>query len=832
MAAVWMRTRAELRGRWRSLLAVAILVGLAGGATLAAVAGARRTDSAFDRLVRDTEAWDVLVNPDFGGESALDPDDVAALPQVARAGRIDGLYLAPGRAESLDDLGAIGLTAALGGDVGDDFGRLRLSEGRAPRRDRPHEMVIDPLLADQTGWGVGDRIPLLTLRERDLRLLAPVETDPDAVRDLFRSGVVGDRFTATVTGIGVTPEQIVVDEGFALPRLLLSAAFREAHPEASVAFWGALVRLRHGSADLPAFRRSVEALVPEEPIAFQSLERTLEKADRAVRPSVGALTIFAAVVALTGLLVVGQALARQTALDSLDDDALRALGMTQRGLFAAAMVKATLVAVGGGGLAVVVAAVASPLTPIGVARDAEPEPGFSVDLAVLGVGFVVAVALVLLLAAIPAWRSTRARTADDRGERPSRVAAVAAGAGLPVTTTAGVRLALERGRGRTAVPVRITMLSAAVAVATLTAAGVFATSLDHLVSTPRLFGWNWDVLVSVNAEDAREGADGRIEFVPVPGIRDAAVAVLDGAPAVERWSTVSLGDLVLDERPVPAVGISNGGDVAPTLVAGALPDLPDEVALGALTQRGLGVGIGETVTATTPAGDGVRLTVVGTVVLPGLGTYDGADKTALGEGAVVTRDALYRLGPDFGRDDFAIRFATEASADARDGVLGEIAAVTDEYVDGFDVQTLQRPADIVAYDRVRSTPVMLAAVLGALGTASVAHALVSAVRRRRRDLAMLATLGLTRRQVSATVAWQATTFGVVALALGIPLGIVAGRWSWGLLADDVGTISEPRIPLLALVIGVPVVLVLCNAVAYVPGRMAARLRPAVVLRSE
>jgi ABC-type lipoprotein release transport system permease subunit len=37
---------------------------------------------------------------------------------------------------------------------------------------------------------------------------------------------------------------------------------------------------------------------------------------------------------------------------------------------------------------------------------------------------------------------------------------------------------------------------------------------------------------------------------------------------------------------------------------------------------------------------------------------------------------------------------------------------------------------------------------------------------------------------------------------------------------------------LALVVGVPVVLLLCNAVAYVPGRMAARLRPAAVLRTE
>ena len=47
MNAVRYRFRAELRTRWKSVLALALLAGLAGGVTLAAIAGARRTDSAF-----------------------------------------------------------------------------------------------------------------------------------------------------------------------------------------------------------------------------------------------------------------------------------------------------------------------------------------------------------------------------------------------------------------------------------------------------------------------------------------------------------------------------------------------------------------------------------------------------------------------------------------------------------------------------------------------------------------------------------------------------------------------------------------------------------------
>jgi ABC-type antimicrobial peptide transport system permease subunit len=247
----------------------------------------------------------------------------------------------------------------------------------------------------------------------------------------------------------------------------------------------------------------------------------------------------------------------------------------------------------------------------------------------------------------------------------------------------------------------------------------------------------------------------------------------------------------------------------------------------------LGVGLGDTVMARAPEDTTHRLEVVGTVVLPGLGTYPGADKTSLGEGAVVTRDALYELGPDFGRDDFVVVFTPSATKSQRNQVIGradEITASIDP--EGFDSIGVQRPSDIVAYDRVRSTPLYLALILAILASATVAHALVSAVRRRRRDLALLATLGLTRRQISATVAWQATTVGVLALVIGLPLGVIGGRWAWGLLADDLGTLSEPRVPILVILLGIPMVLLLCNAVAYVPARLAARTRPAVVLRSE
>src|SRR5690348_266112 len=91
MTAVWYRFRAELRRRWSLIAVLALLAGLAGGVALAAIAGARRTDTAYDRLVRATDAPDVLVNPDLGSDSGLDARAVEAIPRVVASGRENGL---------------------------------------------------------------------------------------------------------------------------------------------------------------------------------------------------------------------------------------------------------------------------------------------------------------------------------------------------------------------------------------------------------------------------------------------------------------------------------------------------------------------------------------------------------------------------------------------------------------------------------------------------------------------------------------------------------------------------------------------------------------------
>ncbi len=133
---------------------------------------------------------------------------------------------------------------------------------------------------------------------------------------------------------------------------------------------------------------------------------------------------------------------------------------------------------------------------------------------------------------------------------------------------------------------------------------------------------------------------------------------------------------------------------------------------------------------------------------------------------------------------------------------------------------------------MRSTPIVLAAVLAVLALASVIHALVTSVRRRRSDLALLATLGFTKRQLSSTVAWQGMTVAFVGLLFGVPLGIALGRTGWNTLADDLGAVADPVIPVLVIAAIALGALIVTTAGALVPARLASRLEPAAVLRSE
>ena len=141
------------------------------------------------------------------------------------------------------------------------------------------------------------------------------------------------------------------------------------------------------------------------------------------------------------------------------------------------------------------------------------------------------------------------------------------------------------------------------------------------------------------------------------------------------------------------------------------------------------------------------------------------------------------------------------------------------------------PPEVRNLRGVNGLPLALALLLALLAIGTVAHTLLTSVRRRRRELAILKAVGFVARQVRATVAWQATAIAGSSLIIGVPLGITAGRWAWLLFARQVAIEPVPVIsPLVLLVF--PAVLILANAIAAFPAQVAAHTQPAMMLRAE
>ena len=133
---------------------------------------------------------------------------------------------------------------------------------------------------------------------------------------------------------------------------------------------------------------------------------------------------------------------------------------------------------------------------------------------------------------------------------------------------------------------------------------------------------------------------------------------------------------------------------------------------------------------------------------------------------------------------------------------------------------------------VRVQPLLLGGFLLLLALGAVGHALATAVRRRRHDMAVLRSLGLTRRQSRLTVAAQATVIGAVGLVFGLPLGVAAGRTGWRTLADATPLLYVAPLAVLVIIVAVPATLALANLLAALPARRAARLKVAETLRAE
>jgi putative ABC transport system permease protein len=812
-AAVYLAAH-QLHARWRGWAVLVVLVAVAGGAVLAAAAGASRTASAYARFLTTSRASDLLVAPSGPGLDGY-YHALARLPGASASAPIAALNLAPLGHPALGPNDLISM-APIDGRYGRLLDVPKVLSGRLPAQNHANEIAIDQRAAALLGLQVGSA---LTMRA------TPGDPPPGAAsQEPARPRLLHQR----VVGIVVMRGSVLpVNELDKIPVIMTSPALFHRLGLQYIYITGAYVKLRPGASP-EEFEHRAQSLARQfrdaGNRAFVADENTQAAAiERALQPEAVALALFALVLAVTALLIIGQAAGRLLATSSLTNPLLPALGMTRGQLMAAGLVEAG-VPVLAGALAAVGAAVAvSPLMPIGAARLAEPDPGVSADARVLVAGAAAIVVLLVAWVAWSVWRLTAARvrgrdTAAAPGPWP-RLTAWLAQAGVPVTAGAGVRLALEPGRGRTAVPVRSALAGTALSVLAVTAAITFGASLLHLVNAPRLYGQRWEAAIetqfgNLTPADARQ--------------RVGHAAGLTG------WTLGKHGIIGIGGQVVPAIGLTGGRGplLSPTLLEGRSPRTSSEIVLGTATLRQLGRQVGEWVTFTVN-GDPLRARVVGRAVFPnfGQGSFTSTD---LGQGAQTTAAVLEPPpGEPDGYDFVLLSFAPGPRRAAN--VAGFQRSMHD-YCRTLQqttcVLTSQRPNGITNYASIDRTPAILAGLLAVIGAAVLGQFIVLSGRRRRRDFAVMKALGMFRRQVSAIIAWQVSTLTGLALLLGLPLGIAAGRWSWLLFCRGLGIPAVPVTPIGPLLIMVPAVIVVANAVALWPGRANARLRPAEVLRAE
>jgi FtsX-like permease family len=803
VGAVWLRLRSELRGRWRSWLGLALLIGLAGGAAVAAAAGARRTETAYPRFVQAQNGYDLITG---GFPDNIDPERalarMAAMPEVSQWARVDvaayAAILPSGRRVSIPELAA---ATDLSGRAGFQLNRFKAVAGRLADLRAPDEAMVDFPIADREDLQVGSTVRF-------------VVGDPDATPPRLA--------TVRIVGIVASPGQFpAVGASSNFSAVYVTPAFVRANGiTPSPVDASLLVRLRHGAADRDGFLRHMAAAgLGDVDIPFVQEVQTAG-VQRSIRFESQALWALCALIALAALAILGQSLARQIHLDSAEElPALWALGMSRVQLAALGILRAAIIGVVAALVVIPIAVLLSPLTPIGLARIAEPDPGFAVDAFPLVLGATSVLLLTVLVGAVPASSAARAAATGagsleaDR-QRPSALASVVGRVWRSPAAVIGVRMALEYGRGRTAVPVRSAIFGATLSIAALTASLVFATSLGHLLDTPRLAGFTWDA------------------FVAVEGQPERAAEALRADPKVAGYSRGGFTNVRIGRVELVALVHDGAGPARPVITEGAAPAADDEIALGAATMRATHAAIGRTVDVVLDQAAGspkpVRMRVVGTVIVP----PNPFLATRQGEGAAVALPGLLRLDPSAAEQSgslpFLVRFAPGISRDAG------LAAVTND-VEGLErpfIVAAERPGIVTSLARITNVPVLLSGLLALLALGTLAHTLVSSVRRRRRDLAILKTLGFVRPQLRSTVAWQATILAAIALLIGLPVGVAAGRWGWRVFAGQLGVLPAPVVPLVLILVAVPAALFLANVVAALPGRAAARTQPAIVLRSE
>lgn len=794
MAAALLWARTNLRSQWRSAALVVVIAGLCAAVAMAAIAGARRTTTSFDRFVRSTKDVNIFVSV---------PDQATAdlAVSVLRRGvdpRLvaEAVFLAA-KPTTLDKSEEFNLTVV--GNVGNTIDRTvmlsKVVAGGLPTGAR--DVAVNDLAAQRFGVRTGGHLQMVGYSPEALQACS---TDPSAcVTDID----LGD---VTVTGILRVPSDISPEAAGSLAIGLSPALTKSWLASVASESWlsGAFVESPGARADIAS---KLTTAIGTERISGPSADVFLDtnsqddpqRVQGALDVEHNGLLILGLLAALAGLIAVPQALARHRALVASEDAPLRALGWTRRNQLRAGAIWSALLGLAAGVVALVAAIAISPLFPIGLARRSEPSPGVDADWLVLSVGALVT--LLVLLGAGALFGSGRARA---RAQSPGRLARLFS-ASRPVPATAG-RFLLDSGR--MSAVARTTVTAAVFGVAMIACAATVIRSQDYLITRPQLYGAPWDLQGAVVGE------------APDPG----ALTALNGNSGVAASALLTGGRVNADGEGIGAVAIDQlKGSIEPTMLTGRTILHDGEVVLGPAFMHSHHLSIGDSLTVQASGAPG-SLTIVGSGVPLSVGSYSSD------VGAIMTPADYKRYGTastieNEGGLELAVRLAPGGGIAA---VRSEMSRITG----GFErvIGESFRPARILNIGRVRSVPLTVEGFAGLLTLLVLVHSLATVASRRRHDLSVLRAIGMRPKQARHVLWWHGGMLAVLAIAIGLPLGVMGGRLLWHAVSNSIDSVYSPRSPwpVLVIVAGGLLILSVASGAAFsgkaVPHPIARSLR--------
>jgi ABC-type lipoprotein release transport system permease subunit len=733
--------------------------------------------------------------------------------------------------------------------------RPKVLAGVRPRSDRAWEAAVTPDAARSLHIRVGQTITFrsVPLGQVDRSVDGLFEPAPPP-RPLPPEALsAGPAINLTIVGIEVASG----DREFTLGGagdLHLSPAFASQWPSAP--YRPAIAVIPRPRASRLAIQRGLRSYIIGYPVDLDQQDLGAARVRRSTHILANALNSFGILLAIVALVAVGQGLIRQTEHGLRDDEVLRALGMSRRQRHSIVTAEAFVVGMAGGILGVAIAVATSPFTPIGLARVIEPTLGFSVDWPWLAAGWAIVVSVVALLGAGSAWLvargrdrplPARGRLATARRQATATLSPLA----VPVSATIGISLAAGRSDRRRG-SATVAIVGSVLAVGTAAGALSFDAGLSQLLNTPRLYGWNWDAYVGnpfrgLTPAQTTE-VDDRLSHDPaIVGFSQGIFANLEVSKTDQR----DLAPAIL-----PVGGFDNlRGDVLPPILdpltgrhsLATSPLGSNEIVVGSDTLRRYHLHVGDWVQLKSPtaANGGIfaqgasagashaeQVRVVGREVVAHL--VGNRSSGPLGKGGLMS---LAGLESFFSRpgdtplsvNEFLVRFRPGVSATQE---LQNLRSEFEADPFGLDVRGPQLPTDISNVGQIDRLPSILAAVLVAAAAAMLGHALITSIRRSRRDFAILRSLGFVRPQVLAAVLTQATCLVAIGIVIGLPLGFAVGTWQWHHFASQVGFVPTAPIAPLSLILVIPLMVALANVVALSPARGAIRQRPAAALRFE